>query len=169
MNFLLRSACSLARLELHDTGVQVNEFIDCLQHKSVRGITELVVHDSCDWMWDPVITPQLVQLLTLMRGGNDLNTSCLLPALKALDLGLGKSCWACSNDSLSKMTESRWQAANSVARLEHVHLDLHLLADKSGPDHLRLEKLREGSGLSTNASSYSTNPGPSTQFHLQRP
>ncbi|KAJ7497478.1 hypothetical protein FB451DRAFT_233777 [Mycena latifolia] len=141
MDLLTRSKCSLARLELHDTGVQPNQFIECLQHDSVRGIAELVMHDSRDWTWDPVITPQLVQLLTVSRGATDAG-GCLLPALKALDLG--KGCWTCPNGLLSDMIESRWRTtARGLARLEHVHIDLHLLEDVYGQDHMRLEKLRD--------------------------
>lgn len=145
MDFLSRSKCALARLELHDTGVQATQFIDCLQHESVRGIAELVIHDNRDWTWDPVITPQLVQLLTMAHGAADSDADvgeCLLPALKALDLG--KGCWTCPNGLLSEMIESRWRTtAHGVARLERVHIDLHLLEDVYGPDHMRLEKLRE--------------------------
>ncbi|KAJ7680564.1 hypothetical protein DFH06DRAFT_972876 [Mycena polygramma] len=135
--FLSRSKCALGRLELHDTGVQATQFIDCLQHDGVRGISELVIHDNRDWTWDPVITPQLVQLLTLPP---DAGSACLLPALKVLDLG--KGCWTCPNGLLSEMIESRWRARGAV-RLERVHIDLHLLEDVYGPDHQRLEKLRE--------------------------
>ncbi|KAJ6587099.1 hypothetical protein DFH09DRAFT_1142572 [Mycena vulgaris] len=141
MDLLTRSKCTLARLELHDTGVQPKQFIDCLRHDSVSGIAELVMHDSRDWTWDPVITPQLVKLLTLPRGSAETD-DCLLPALKMLDLG--KGCWTCPNGLLSDMIESRWRTtARGVTRLENVHLDLHLLEDVYGPDHLRLEKLRE--------------------------
>ncbi|KAJ6594093.1 hypothetical protein B0H19DRAFT_1246800 [Mycena capillaripes] len=141
MGFLSRSKCALARLELHDTGVQATQFIDCLQHDSVCGIAELMIHDSRDWTWDPVITPQLVQLLTLPRDAPDAG-ECLLPALQALDLG--KGCWTCPNGLLSEMIESRWRTTvRGVAHLERVHIDLHLLEDVYGLDHIRLEKLRE--------------------------
>ncbi|KAK7005737.1 methyltransferase, partial [Favolaschia claudopus] len=141
MDLLSRSKCSLTRLELHDTGVQATQFIECLQHESVFGISELVIHDSRDWTWDPVITPRLVQLLTLRGGTADLS-ACLLPALKTLDLG--KGCWTCPNGLLSEMIESRWRTEKSnITRLERVHIDLHLLEDVYGQDHLRLEKLRE--------------------------
>ncbi|KAJ7187994.1 hypothetical protein C8R46DRAFT_878455 [Mycena filopes] len=148
MNFLSRSKCALMRLELHDTGVQPPEFIECLQHEGARGIVELVIHDSRDWTWDPVITPRLVQLLTLPSG--DAPTSSpeaevaayILPALRALDLG--KGCWTCPNGLLSEMIESRWRTTLAgVARLERVHIDLHLLEDVYGPDHTRLERLRD--------------------------
>ncbi|KAF7361673.1 hypothetical protein MVEN_00510800 [Mycena venus] len=142
MDLLERSKCKLARLELHDTGVQATQFIECLQHESVSGIAELVIHDSRDWTWDPVITPQLVQLLTLPRAPDASADGCLLPGLQALDLG--KGCWTCPNGLLTEMIESRWRTtAPSIARLERVHIDLHLLEDVYGPDHVRLEKLRE--------------------------
>ncbi|KAJ7045765.1 hypothetical protein C8F04DRAFT_448206 [Mycena alexandri] len=147
-DFLSRSKCALARLELHDTGVQPTQFIECLQHEGVRGISELVIHDSRDWTWDPVITPRLVQLLTLPSGGAPTPTldasesGHLLPALRMLDLG--KGCWTCPGGLLSEMIESRWRTtAADVARLERVHIDLHLLEDVYGPDHTRLERLRE--------------------------
>ncbi|KAF8191058.1 hypothetical protein K438DRAFT_1970799 [Mycena galopus ATCC 62051] len=137
---LSRSKCALARLALHDTGVQATQFIECLQHAGVRTIAELVIHDSRDWTWDPVITPQLVQLLTLPMDADA--GECLLPALTALDLG--KGCWTCPNGLLSEMIESRWRTcAPDIARLERVHIDLHLFEDVYGPDHLRLDKLRE--------------------------
>ncbi|KAJ7703009.1 hypothetical protein B0H17DRAFT_1041243, partial [Mycena rosella] len=117
MDLLTRSKCTLARLEVHDTGVQPSQFIDCLQHES------------------------LVQLLTVAPAEADAG-ECLLPALTALDLG--KGCWTCPNGLLSDMIESRWRTtARGVARLERVHVDLHLLEDVHGHDHLRLEKLRE--------------------------
>ncbi|KAJ7178371.1 hypothetical protein C8R43DRAFT_455689 [Mycena crocata] len=141
VDFLTRSKCNLSRLEVHDTGVQPTQFIECLQHESVRGIAELVVHDNRDWTWDPVITPQLVQLLTVAPDASDAS-GCFLPALSTLNLG--KGCWTCPNGLLSDMIESRWRTmARSLARLERVHLDLHLFEDVYGPDHKRLEKLRE--------------------------
>ncbi|KAJ7747311.1 S-adenosyl-L-methionine-dependent methyltransferase [Mycena metata] len=148
VDFLSRSKCALARLELHDTGVQPTQFIECLQHEGVRGIGELVIHDSRDWTWDPVITPRLVQLLTLPSSDaptptpDSSESGHLLPALRTLDLG--KGCWTCPGGLLSHMIESRWRTtARDVARLERVHVDLHLLEDVYGPDHTRLEKLRE--------------------------
>ncbi|KAJ7446257.1 hypothetical protein B0H11DRAFT_1746006 [Mycena galericulata] len=142
MDFLTRSKCALARLEVHDTGVQPSQFIDCLQHASVRGIAELVVHDSRDWTWDPIITPQLVKLLTVTVPTDVSTSECLLPALRALDLG--KGCWTCPDGLLSDMIESRWRAtAPGVARLARVHVDLHVLSDVDGPDRKRLQKLRE--------------------------
>ncbi|KAJ6496228.1 hypothetical protein C8R45DRAFT_926741 [Mycena sanguinolenta] len=141
-DLLSRSKCNLERLALHDTGVQATQFIDCLQHEGVRGIAELVIHDSRDWTWDPVITPQLVQLLTVPESDDGVEREYLLPALTALDLGRG--CWTCPNGVLSEMIESRWRTrAPGVARLERVHIDLHLFEDVYGPDHLRLDKLRE--------------------------
>ncbi|KAF7306048.1 hypothetical protein HMN09_00759500 [Mycena chlorophos] len=65
LDFFAKSRCELARLELHDTGILASQFIECLQH--LRSISELVVHDNRDWTWDPVITPQLVQMLTIPR------------------------------------------------------------------------------------------------------
>ncbi|KAJ7225056.1 hypothetical protein B0H12DRAFT_1077883 [Mycena haematopus] len=143
---LARSGCKLARLAVHDTGVQAAQFIECLRHAGVCGITELVIHDSRDWTWDPVITPQLVRLLTVPADDDEdedgVPRECLLPELKALDLGRG--CWTCPNGLLSAMIESRWRAnARGVARLERVHIDLHLFQDVYGQDHLRLDKLRE--------------------------
>jgi hypothetical protein len=76
-------------------------------------------------------------------GNADADASgCLLPALRALDLGNG--CWTCPNGLLSEMIESRWRTtARGVTRLERVHIDLNLFEDVHGPDHMRLEKLRE--------------------------
>ncbi|KAJ7076316.1 hypothetical protein B0H15DRAFT_790616 [Mycena belliarum] len=141
MDLLTRSKCTLKRLEVHDTGVQSSQFIECLDHVSVRGIAELVMHDNRDWTWDPVITPQLVQLLTVPRIAKSIGR-CLLPRLKKLDLG--KGCWTCPNGLLSDMIESRWRTTTpGVTRLEHMHLDLHLFDDVHGLDHMRLEKLRD--------------------------
>ncbi|KAJ7772539.1 hypothetical protein DFH07DRAFT_163499 [Mycena maculata] len=140
MDLLTRSKCSLVRLEMHDTGVQPSQFIDCLQHDAVSGIAELVVHDSRDWTWDPVITPKLVKLLTVPTDADA--GEWLLPALRALNLGRG--CWTCPDGLLSDMIESRWRAAaRGITRLECVHIDLHTLFDMDGPDHKRLHKLRE--------------------------
>ncbi|KAJ7859726.1 hypothetical protein B0H13DRAFT_2356019 [Mycena leptocephala] len=144
MDFLSRSKCALARLELHDTGVQATQFIDCLQHESVRGIAELVIHDNATGRGTRLSHRSLCSCLrwrTAPRLDADVG-ECLLPALKALDLG--KGCWTCPNGLLSEMIESRWRTtAHGVARLERVHIDLHLLEDVYGPDHMRLEKLRE--------------------------
>ncbi|KAF8188204.1 hypothetical protein K438DRAFT_1972392 [Mycena galopus ATCC 62051] len=145
MDLLLRSKCTLTRLELHDTGIHAAQFIECLQHKSVREIAELAMHDSRDWTWDPVITPQLVQLLTLPHNESEAGTArggCLLPALKALSIET--RCWACPNGLLSEMIESRWRAAEpNITRLERVHVDVPLLDNRFGPYHTGFEKLRE--------------------------
>ncbi|KAJ7647131.1 hypothetical protein FB45DRAFT_189955 [Roridomyces roridus] len=136
MDFLGRSKCTLTRLNVYDTGVLPSQFIECLEHESVRGITELVVHDNRDWTWDPIITPKLVKLLTVDGG------EILLPSLRKLDLGRG--CWTCPDGLLSDMIESRWRTKKAgVARLEHVHVDMHLLWDTNGPDRKKLQRLRQ--------------------------
>ncbi|KAJ6625448.1 hypothetical protein B0H10DRAFT_609817 [Mycena sp. CBHHK59/15] len=141
MGFLSRSKCTLVRLEVHDTGMLPEQFIACLEHEAVRGIVELVVHDSRDWTWDPLITPCLLQLLTIPDGATDEDAHAL-PALKVLELG--KGCWTCPSGLMSDMVESRWRTTGcGVARLERVILDLHLFEDLYGHDHIRLEKLRE--------------------------
>ncbi|KAJ7287836.1 hypothetical protein C8J57DRAFT_597090 [Mycena rebaudengoi] len=151
LDFFTRSKCTLSRLELHDTGMQPEQFVECLSHESVRGISELVMHDGRDWTWDPIITPRLLQLMTVPQD-KLAKEGCFLPALKALELG--KGCWACPNGSLSTMVESRWRTkAYGVARLERLKLDLHLLEDAYGYDHMRLETLR-AEGLKVRLSYY---------------
>ncbi|KAJ7072147.1 hypothetical protein C8F01DRAFT_231748 [Mycena amicta] len=144
MDFLSRSRCALERLELHDTGVPSSEFIECLRHLSVRGISELVMHDSRDWTWDPIFTPRLVQMLAIPEDADHRlsHTDCLLQSLRVLNLG--KGCWTCPNGLLSDMIKSRWRTrCRDVARLERVDVDLDVFHDADGPDKSKLLKLLE--------------------------
>ncbi|KAF7321679.1 S-adenosyl-L-methionine-dependent methyltransferase [Mycena kentingensis (nom. inval.)] len=149
MDCLTRSQSALTRLELHDTTMRASQFIDCLQHHSLLTVAELVMHDARNWTWDPIITPRLVQMLTIPKDAVDCD-QCVLPALRALDLG--KGVWTCPNGLLSDMIESRWRArVQGLARLERVHLDLHLFDDiDSELDKVRMLKLLE-EGMKFNA------------------
>lgn len=68
--FLSRSECRLARLEIRDSGMRADQFAMCLQHRFLQDVEELVIDDRRDWTWDPFVKDLAFDLMNCSRSAD---------------------------------------------------------------------------------------------------
>ena len=61
--FLSRSQCNLANLEIHDSGMRLYQLVRTLQHPSLQELEGLAVDDRRDWTWEPFVKDLAFDLL----------------------------------------------------------------------------------------------------------
>ncbi|TFK25170.1 hypothetical protein FA15DRAFT_366961 [Coprinopsis marcescibilis] len=140
--FLERSSCKLTRLEVHDSGMRVDQFVGLLSSRKLQGLNALVVEDRRDWTWDPFVTDIALELLhcplykdnytaIVVLGGASIGgdsehaggRTCFLPNLT--QLVVRGNCLRTSDGVIASMVETRWyQYMEGVAQLESVKLDI---------------------------------------------
>lgn len=97
LDFLSRSKCKLLTLVLNDTGISSARFIDCLKHSSLKSLVELSVLENYSETWQPVITREVMELLTTGVA----NDTDLLPSLQQLSIeGYCMTCPVSHNSGL---------------------------------------------------------------------
>lgn len=162
--FLTRSNCHIRRLEIHDTGMSSLEFAACLQHPSLQTLTELVIDDTRDWTWDPFVTYEALDLLTVSAFHNQMPTHgttshgalhshassgsavkqkpCFLSFLERLIVR--GNCFLSPDGTIADMVESRWRCySEEVVRMKLVEVEL---PENHMEDTRRLKEF-QGEGL----------------------
>ncbi|KAF6763099.1 hypothetical protein DFP72DRAFT_801201 [Ephemerocybe angulata] len=109
--FLSRSECRLARLEIRDSGMRADQFAMCLQHRFLQDVEELVIDDRRDWTWDPFVKDLAFDLMNCSRSADTyaalvVGRVCFLP--KLLSLVVRGNCMQTSDGTISDMVESRF-------------------------------------------------------------
>ncbi|KAF9454049.1 hypothetical protein P691DRAFT_657417 [Macrolepiota fuliginosa MF-IS2] len=151
--FLTQSNCHISRLEIHDTGMSSSEFAACLRHPSLQTLIELVIDDTRDWTWDPFVTYEALDLLTVPSfhgrrrmhdhvGAIPHSKLYFLPFLERLTVR--GNCFLSQDGTIADMVESRWKYdSEEVVRLKLVEVEL----PASHMEDMRRLKELQGEGL----------------------
>lgn len=108
--FLERSACVLTTLELHDSGMRVDQFVSTICHRLCQALEALLVEDRRDWTWDPFFTDVALDLLHCPRYRDAYSV------IVFLDPGQGVGPDS-DSDSISSTTSDQWQTQSTACFL----------------------------------------------------
>lgn len=144
-SWLERSKCALTRVELRDTRMRQEQFLQCLRLASFATVTELVMNEE-GWMpedWSGLISRAAIAELTVPEDKGE----CLLPKLQSLDLS-GRCVEEDSGAAVIKMIASRCHAgANGVVRLRKFSWSMVAEYDYLEAADLAILKALENHGL----------------------